>query len=62
MLMKNFPSSINENSSQQDVRDYLKSVSNNERVKKPSVSCCYFHEVSRAYERRAHEYCRKFYE
>lgn len=35
MLMKNFPSSINENSSQQDVRDYLKSVSNNERVKKP---------------------------
>ncbi|HFK5573875.1 mobilization protein [Elizabethkingia anophelis] len=35
MQMKNFPSSINENSSPQDVRDYLKSVSNNERVKKP---------------------------
>lgn len=35
MLMKNFPCFINENSSQQDVRDYLKSVSNNERVKKP---------------------------
>ncbi|MDV3561459.1 mobilization protein [Elizabethkingia anophelis] len=35
MLMKNFPCFINESSSQQDVRDYLKSVSNNERVKKP---------------------------
>ncbi|MEN5308892.1 relaxase/mobilization nuclease domain-containing protein [Chryseobacterium cucumeris] len=35
MLMKNFPSFINEDSSQQQVREYLKSVSNNERVKKP---------------------------
>lgn len=35
MLMKNFPSIVNENSSQQQVREYLKSVSNNERVKKP---------------------------
>lgn len=35
MLMKNFPSFINDNSSQQQVREYLKSVSNNERVKKP---------------------------
>ncbi|UCA58507.1 relaxase/mobilization nuclease domain-containing protein [Chryseobacterium rhizoplanae] len=35
MLMKNFPSFINEDSSQQEVREYLKSVSNNERVKKP---------------------------
>jgi hypothetical protein len=35
MLMKNFPSFINENSSQQEVRDYLKSISKNERVKKP---------------------------
>ncbi|MDV3492463.1 mobilization protein [Elizabethkingia miricola] len=35
MLMKNFPSFINENSAQQEIRDYFKSVSNNERVKKP---------------------------
>lgn len=35
MLMKNFPSFINEDSSQQEVRECLKSVSNNERVKKP---------------------------
>ncbi|WP_317047024.1 relaxase/mobilization nuclease domain-containing protein [Chryseobacterium sp. MYb7] len=35
MLMKNFPSIVNENSSQQEVREYLRSVSNNERVKKP---------------------------
>ncbi|WP_317129514.1 relaxase/mobilization nuclease domain-containing protein [Chryseobacterium candidae] len=35
MLMKNFPSFINEDSNQQEVREYLKSVSNNERVKKP---------------------------
>lgn len=35
MLMKNFPSFINENSSQEEVRDYLKSISKNEKVKKP---------------------------
>jgi len=35
MKMKNFPSFINENSSQQEVRDYFKSVSKNEKVKKP---------------------------
>lgn len=35
MLMKNFPSFINETSSQQEVRDYFKSISNNEKVKKP---------------------------
>jgi len=35
MLMKNFPSFINEDSSQQEVRDYLKSISKNERVEKP---------------------------
>lgn len=35
MLMKNFPSFISENSTQQTVRDYLKSVSKNEKVKKP---------------------------
>ncbi|PQA94964.1 Relaxase/Mobilisation nuclease domain-containing protein [Chryseobacterium piscicola] len=35
MLMKNFPSFINENSSQEQVRDYFKSVSKNEKVKKP---------------------------
>lgn len=35
MLMKNFPSFINENSSAKEVRDYLKSVSKNEKVKKP---------------------------
>lgn len=35
MLTKNFPSFINEDTSQQQVREYLKSVSNNERVKKP---------------------------
>ncbi|WP_343643260.1 relaxase/mobilization nuclease domain-containing protein [Chryseobacterium sp.] len=35
MLMKNFPSFINENSSQQEVREYLRSISKNERVEKP---------------------------
>jgi hypothetical protein len=35
MLMKNFPSFIKENSGQQQVREYLRSISNNERVKKP---------------------------
>ena len=35
MLMKNFPSFINENSSQEEVRNYLKSISINEKVKKP---------------------------
>ncbi|WP_317207252.1 relaxase/mobilization nuclease domain-containing protein [Chryseobacterium turcicum] len=35
MLMKNFPSFINEASSQKEVRDYLKSISKNEKVKKP---------------------------
>ncbi|WP_312304076.1 relaxase/mobilization nuclease domain-containing protein [Chryseobacterium sp.] len=35
MLMKNFPSIVNENSSQQEVREYLRSISKNERVKKP---------------------------
>ncbi|GGP06294.1 hypothetical protein GCM10010992_25930 [Cloacibacterium rupense] len=34
MLMKNFPSFINENSSQEGVRNYLKSISKNEKVKK----------------------------
>lgn len=35
MMMKNFPSFINETSSQQEVRDYFKSISKNEKVKKP---------------------------
>ena len=35
MMMKNFPSFINETSSQEEVRNYLKSVSKNEKVKKP---------------------------
>ncbi len=35
MLMKNFPSFINENSSQEEVRNFLKSISKNEKVKKP---------------------------
>ena len=34
MLMKNFPSFIDENSSQEEVRNYLKSISKNEKVKK----------------------------
>lgn len=34
-LMKNFPSFINEKSSQQEVRNYFKSVSKNDKVKKP---------------------------
>ena len=34
-MMKNFPSFINEKSSQEQVRDYLKSTSKNERVKNP---------------------------
>ncbi len=35
MQMKNFPSFINENSCQEEVRNYLKSISKNEKVKKP---------------------------
>jgi hypothetical protein len=35
MMMKNFPSSINENSKQQEVRDYFKSISKSEKIKKP---------------------------
>lgn len=35
MSMKNFPSFINSESSQQEVRDYLKSVSQNKKVQKP---------------------------
>lgn len=35
MLMKNFPSFVNENSSQQEVKDYLKSISKSQKVKKP---------------------------
>ncbi|OBW40076.1 Relaxase/mobilization nuclease domain protein [Chryseobacterium sp. MOF25P] len=35
MLMKNFPSFIEESSKQEEVRNYLKSISNNDRVKKP---------------------------
>ena len=35
MLMKNFPSFINKSSSQEEVRNYLKSISKNEKVKKP---------------------------
>ena len=35
ILMKNFPSFINENSNQEEVRNYLKSISKNEKVKKP---------------------------
>lgn len=35
MLMKNFPSFINKDSSQEQVRDYFKSVSKSEKVKKP---------------------------
>lgn len=35
MKMKNFPSFINSESSQQEVRDYLKSISQNKKVQKP---------------------------
>ncbi|WP_312901048.1 relaxase/mobilization nuclease domain-containing protein [Chryseobacterium taichungense] len=35
MLMKNFPSFINENSNKQQVRDYLKAVSKSNKVQKP---------------------------
>lgn len=35
LMMKNFPSFINENSNQQEVRDYFKSISKSEKVKKP---------------------------
>ena len=35
MLMKNFPSFIDENSSKEDVKNYLKSVSKSNKVKKP---------------------------
>ena len=35
MLNKNLPSFINETSNQEEVRDYLRSVSKNEKVKKP---------------------------
>ncbi len=35
MLMKNFPSFINADSSQEQVRDYFKSISKSDKVKKP---------------------------
>ncbi|MDN3607245.1 relaxase/mobilization nuclease domain-containing protein [Kaistella yonginensis] len=35
MMMKNFPSFINETSSQEQVRNYFKSISKSEKVKKP---------------------------
>ena len=35
MLMKNFPSFINEHSSQEEVRDYFKAISQGERTQKP---------------------------
>ncbi|MGC4130243.1 MAG: relaxase/mobilization nuclease domain-containing protein [Bergeyella sp.] len=35
MLMKNFPESINEESSTEEVKNYLSAVSKNEKVKKP---------------------------
>ena len=35
MQMKNFPSFINESSSKEEVRNFLKSISKNEKVKKP---------------------------
>lgn len=35
MLMKNFPSFINENSKAEDVKNYLKSISKNDKVRKP---------------------------
>jgi hypothetical protein len=35
MLMKNFPSFINENSGKEDVKNYLASISKSEKVKKP---------------------------
>lgn len=35
MLMKNFPSFINENSNKQQVRDYLKAISKSNKVQKP---------------------------
>lgn len=35
MLMKNFPSFINQESSKEQVRDYFKSISNNKKVKSP---------------------------
>ena len=35
MKMKNFPSFINEKSSQEQVRDYFKSISKSQKIKKP---------------------------
>ena len=35
MLMKNFPSFINEDSKPEEVRNYLKAISKNDKVKKP---------------------------
>src|SRR5690554_7038110 len=35
MLMKNFPSFINESSGQEEVKNYLASVSKNEKIRKP---------------------------
>lgn len=35
MLMKNFPSFINEESSQEEVKNYLKSISKSKKVQKP---------------------------
>ena len=51
MLMKNFPSFINESSSQEEVRDYFKAISENERTRKPQ-----FHAViSTKYQKHSKE-------
>ena len=42
MLMKNFPSFINEKSSQEAVRNYLKSISKNEKVKNECQKNAFF--------------------
>jgi hypothetical protein len=59
MLMKNFPSFINGESSQEEVRDYLKSISKNEKVKKPQFHAVISAKFQTAQQRRTGRKLRK---
>ena len=51
MLMQNFPDGIDEKSKQEEVRNYFK-----------AISCYYFYQVSKSFQRRADRDWKTFYE
>ena len=59
MLMQNFPDGIDEKSKQEEVRNYFKAIS---KSKKASISCYYFYQVSKSFQRRADRDWKTFYE